>query len=733
MQANWQWVFRTSIVTAVGGCALGSWAQDSGFAGSDAASRAGAKLERVEIQAKPAGDNDLRRRASTAKQTYGREEMDRHGDTNVADVLGRLPGITMQGNAPRMRGLGAGYTLVLINGDPAPPGFALDQLDPAQVERIEVTKGPTANQSAQAVAGAINIILKDAPKKSQRDVRLGLGSNANLPTRSGSFTLGEKWGDLSLSLPVSLFEWRGVDATNTVRSAPGLDNALSFSEQIGYGLFHGHGINTTPRLSWKVSDDETLTWQSFLQKGVWDNDYRYTNTVRQGLPGLDDDGSFTGGWQNARSSLQWVKHLDGEQRIELKAGFSSSKGSYDGQTVRGGLPQRHTLATNADLSVMQAGNYSRLLDESHSLTAGWDLEWRQRDELREITEKGLPLAGNFEGQPFAARIERSALYAQDEWQISPQWSAYLGARFEQIATQSTGGDSPLRNTSQVLTPMLHVNFKLDAQGKDLIRASLTRSYKAPELSRLMARPAINAQFSDTRQSNTELTPDSVGNPALLPELATGLDIALEKYLPAGGLVSVAYFYRQVNDLMRNVTSLQTVAWATAPRWVSAPVNFSRATTQGLELEIKGRAGELFPAWVDAKLPLSLRSSVNIYRSNVEALPGPDNRLDGQQPWSANFGLDYRFSGLPLTVGGTLAFTPGYTTVQTATQALDQSRVRRLDWFAQWVFSPKLSARLAVNNAWPLDTQSQTLMADGFYSDTLRTGTTRINLGVDWKL
>ncbi|NBT93340.1 MAG: hypothetical protein EBT37_12365, partial [Betaproteobacteria bacterium] len=134
------------------------------------------------------------------------------GDTNVADVLQRLPGITMQGNAPRMRGLGAGYTLVLINGDPAPPGFALDQLDPAQVERIEVSKGPTASQSAQAVAGAINIILKEAPKRSQRDLRIGLGYRYERPSLGGSLTIGEKWGGISMSLPVSLFQWRGHGA-----------------------------------------------------------------------------------------------------------------------------------------------------------------------------------------------------------------------------------------------------------------------------------------------------------------------------------------------------------------------------------------------------------------------------------------------------------------------------------------------------------------------------------------
>eukprot|EP01136_Pigoraptor_vietnamica_P046015 Opistho-1_new@24731 len=84
-----------------------------------------AKLERVEINSRPQSDTDLRRKSQVAKQIYGREELDKFGDTNVADVLKRLPGVNVAGGAPRMRGLGGGYTLILINGDPAPPGFDL--------------------------------------------------------------------------------------------------------------------------------------------------------------------------------------------------------------------------------------------------------------------------------------------------------------------------------------------------------------------------------------------------------------------------------------------------------------------------------------------------------------------------------------------------------------------------------------------------------------------------------
>lgn len=717
-----------------------AWAQEipGGAPGGDssAASRPGGKLERVEIISKQATDNDLRRRSQVAKQIYGREELDKYGDTNVADVLKRLPGITMQGNAPRMRGLGSGYTLILLNGDPAPPGFALDQLDPAQVERIEVTKGPTANQSAQAVAGAINIILKDAPKVSQRDLRVGMNYTVDRPNISGSYTLGEKWDGFSLSLPISLFQWRNRNDSIVWRNAPGLDGQPSLVRQQGETLVFGHGINIGPRLNWRISDDETLTWQSFLQKGIWNNQNTYQNQVLAGTPALEDDGEYRGGWQSVRSNLQWVNHFSTTERLELKAGISESKGSLDGQTVRLGAPQRRTVGDSTDLSVTQAGNYSRLLNTEHNLTVGWDLEWRRRDETRTITEKGVPLLQDFEGQPFAARIARRALFAQDEWEINPQWSTYLGVRSEQIVSESEGVTAPPRNTSEVLTPMVHLNYKLTPTGRDLIRASVTRSYKAPELSALVARPNISSQFSDTSKANTEQAPDRTGNPALLPELATGLDIAFEKYLPAGGLISVGVFYRKVDDLIRSTTSLQNVGWSTVPRWVSQPLNFSKATTRGLELEVKGRGGELLPELFDAKLPLNLRGSVNFYQSSVEALPGPDNRLDGQQPWSGNFGFDYRMSvmgGMPVVLGGSLAFTPGYTTRQTLSQTLDTSRVRSVDLFAQFILSPKMSARVSVNNIAPLDSETLTQTSDGYSTSSLRSGRSSLNMGVEIKL
>ena len=711
-------------------CLSAAQAQEAG-ANPDSGPAPGAKLDRVEISTRQT-DTELRRRASTAKQIYGREELDKFGDTNVADVLQRLPGVTLQGNAPRLRGMSAGYTLILINGDPAPPGFALDQLDPALVERIEVSKGPTATQSAQAVAGTINIILKDAPKRSQRDLRVNTGYRFEKPTLSGSLTFGEKWGVVSLTLPISSSQWRGQIDSEIHRQSLADNGTPVDAIQKGDNRFQGQGINLGPVLTWRISDDETLSLQSFVQSGAWNNTTRYNNQVLAGSPALDGDSSNEGSWQLARSRLQWVNNFSADERIEVKAGIQASRGRFDNQ-IQGAMQQR-TLGDNREASLTQAGNYTRLINEAHSLALGWDLELRQREEKRDASVQGVALISSLQGQAFSAQVQKNALFVQDEWQISPQWSATLGLRHENIATQSTGMDVDLRNTSAVLTPMLHLAYKLNASGKDLIRASLTRSYKAPDINALLARPTPNSLYADLGQSNTVLAPDSVGNPALRPELATGLDMAYEKYLASGGLFSVGVFYREVSDLVRGVTSLQTSPdYATAPRWVSQALNFSSGRAAGLELEIKGRAGELLPVVFDPKLALSLRGALNYYRSEVDTLPGPDNRLDGQQPWSGTLGADYRFNTLPLTVGANFALTPDFVTRQSLSQTVALGRSRSIDMFARWMVQENVSMRLALSNIAPLASESLSSNTNGTSVYSARLARTGINLSAEIKL
>lgn len=699
-------------------------------------------LQRIEITGRQ-GATDLRRAARTAKQIYDREELDKYGDTNALDVMRRLPGVTIGGDGPRMRGLGAGYTQILINGDPMPQGFALDQLSPSQIERIEVLRAPTADQSAQAIAGTINIILKEAPRRAQRDLRLGLADGRRRPMGNANLTIGESGGGFAVSLPVSVFEWERENHVRIERRMPGTDGASSSSLQAGDQQVWGWGWNLGPRLNWKISDEQSLSLATFLQNGHWNNRTAYTTLAASGQPLLDDDPDQHGTWQNRRANLTWTNRFHADQSLELRAGVSQSRWTFDVRNLRQGSEVLRSVGHGADDNLTQAGKYSRLLGDAHGLTIGWDLEARQRSEQRDVTKFGQPVLPGFEGAPFEARLNRIALYVQDEWDLSPQWQLYLGLRHERIETRSEAQPDAkvpaVTNRSAVLSPLAHLTYKLDPKGRDMVRASLTRTYRAPSIGMLLPRPTVASQYTVTTLVNDPLMPDRIGNPSLKPELATGLDIAFEKYLPGGGMWSLGVFHRRIQDLMRTVTSVnpETVFWAKAPRYVARPQNISSATTSGIEFELKGRAAEFLPALVDKTNPLNLRTSLSLYRSRVTSLPGPDNRLDGQQPWSATFGFDQRLKGLPLTVGGSLSLNPAYDTQLTTVQTQQRSRTHTVDLYALWVLRQGLSMRLAVAEGaqpfGPPNGSITTLQTNGDFSRVERRTGPQVNFTVDIRL
>ena len=87
-------------------------------------------MGRVEIKSNRDNTMEERRQSTAAKIVIGREELDKQGDATLGEVLKRLPGVTIQGapgrgGAIRMRGLGGGYTQILLDGQRVPPGFSI--------------------------------------------------------------------------------------------------------------------------------------------------------------------------------------------------------------------------------------------------------------------------------------------------------------------------------------------------------------------------------------------------------------------------------------------------------------------------------------------------------------------------------------------------------------------------------------------------------------------------------
>lgn len=659
------------------------------------------QLEKVEITGGRGNDVQQRRQSTAAKIVIGRDEIDRFGDNTVGEVLKRLPGITLQGapgrgGAIRMRGLGSGYTQILLDGERVPPGFSIDSLSPEQIERIEIMRAPTAETGARAIAGTINIVTREGFRKRLNNLRGGFGIENGRVQPGMSWTRNDSVDALIYTFTLSALRTDRLteSTTTTVREddvAPGSSRTVETAESHDRRTsLHANG-----RLQWRGDKGASLVLMPLFIINETDStkrsrvDYATTYAAPHPLasPPYDSStGMVTGRYSLTRLGGQWNQALDGAGRLEVKGGIGH--GRWDGRTRRylrrddGSTPRAtpmdfNDLNDSRDTNTTLGGKYTTLLDNDHALVTGAEVEHNRRSETHSEADEA--------GDDFSARAVRLAAYAQDEWNVNPQWALHLGLRWEGIRTTSDMLDSggsvvDVANRSSVWTPLFHTVWKPDPKSRDQLRLSLTRSYRSPTLQNLIARPRESADNSETR-------PDRAGNPDLRPELATGIDLALERYLAGSGILSANVFHREISYYMRSVTALE------GTRWVARMRNVGDAVTQGIELEAKFRLSDVV---ADAP-PVDLRANGSVFRSRVKHVPGPDNRIDQQPEASVNLGADYRFRGTRLTLGGNLNWTPGYTTRLSDTQWAIQGKKLVTDAYALYAFSPEVQLRVTGSN------------------------------------
>jgi vitamin B12 transporter len=130
----------------------------------------------------------------------GRSEIEKSGETTVKDLLSRVPGLSFSqmgaagsSTTIEMRGLGAGYVLIRVDGidvsDPSQIQTApsLEHLLLGDVERIEVLRGSqSALYGGTAVAGVIDITTRGAAEKGiHHSLTVGGGSYGTASARYG--------------------------------------------------------------------------------------------------------------------------------------------------------------------------------------------------------------------------------------------------------------------------------------------------------------------------------------------------------------------------------------------------------------------------------------------------------------------------------------------------------------------------------------------------------------------
>ena len=656
-------------------------------------------MGRVEIKSNRDNDTEVRRQSTAAKIVIGREELDKQGDSTLGEVLKRLPGVTIQG-APgrgggiRMRGLGGGYTQILMDGQRVPPGFSIESITPDMVEKVEILRAPTAETGARAIAGTINIVLREGVRTNPDDLKVGSSFEHGHRSDSVNWTHNIKSEGLNGTMTLSAMNaWRPEDNDAlTVTDATGLSTTRLSRNTLNLG--HREGMNANARLMWRGEEGRTLILMPFVVYSEYSSlgQIAETKTINGGSP-VSDSANTTNNSRFVLTRLngQWNQRFSADSRFEFKFTLGQSEYNYRfSQVAAGNTGLFNSLQESQsfkDLSQSWNGKLTQVLGNGHQLVSGMELEGVRRTEVAnaEVADD----VGNMR-----ARTQRWAAYTQDEWSINPKWSAHAGIRYESILTEGRNEEGQKNNNSSVLTPLLHAVWKPIPESRDQVRMSLTRSYKTPTLFDLVGKTALS------RDTNSPTRTDRISNPGLKPELAVGIDLAFERYLAGGGVLSANVFRRNISDLIRYVTTERyDTVWAPGQRrFVSSPTNVGDAITQGLELEAKFALNQV---WSEA-LPMDVRSNISFFNSKVLDVPGPDNRLDQQPKMTANLGADYRIRAIPLTLGGNININPDYDTRRSLQQWRYQGAKRVADVYGVWKFNPATSLRLTISNLVPRD-------------------------------
>ena len=268
---------------------------------------AATQLERVEIIGGACNaDTESRRQSTAAKIVIGREEIDRHGDANVADVLKRLPGVTLggrpgRGGDIRMRGLGA-----RLHADPDQrrahaTGHA--QLDTLSPEQIRAHRGdaiyPPRKPAPVRLPATINIVLREDVKRRLNNVQITASQENGHIDPTASWTRADTLGAFSYNLSGTVNHRRSDDdATSVTLSeglAPGRIDAHNTSQD------ERTGVHLGGRLQWRLGPGETLALMPFayLSKG-----HNQAQADRLAVTGAQDPTDYTHYDARSRSMLR---------------------------------------------------------------------------------------------------------------------------------------------------------------------------------------------------------------------------------------------------------------------------------------------------------------------------------------------------------------------------------------------------------------------------------------------
>jgi outer membrane receptor protein involved in Fe transport len=590
------------------------------------------RAETVVVQ----GEITYRNRSEETVQTleYGQDYFQRFEPLTAGDALKRVPSVTflsdvIESDGARLRGLDPGYTQILINGEKVPGSsadrsFFLDRIPAELIDRVEIVRSSSARRSGDALAGTLNIILRDGYELDGGYVRAGglyfddgefkesLGAVYGGAVGPGRLIIGGnlqgrynpkikkslRYGDSPENNPtfrVDDFDNR-EDQTDT-------RDGTDYSFNAEYGVETESGLDMTFS-GFYVKTDRTTDERSF----EYDDPTAITGPVRTATPGnlLTDNANiaaidqenyslravFDQEWSagETKFKLGFANFEEDVYETEDEIDFDRSTPRYTGDLTTTALSDEEasaeishkfdvgTGALEFGLSYQDKSRDTEILTQRNrfniatSIRDGWNQFTDNPNEVRTPWTNLLPEAGGLNTLE-EERLDGFVVLDGEAGRIS--WET--GLRYETTDVSITDltvapADQTRTTDYAFFLPSAHIKF--DVTEADRLSASVARTVRRPNFD-FISPALLEAELGDN---------DLLGNPYLEPESAWGLDVGYERRLGKAGVFGVNVFYRDVSDLIEVANT--GVEGSEGPgTFVLQPQNTGDGSVYGIELDL----------------------------------------------------------------------------------------------------------------------------------------------------
>ena len=522
---------------------------------------------------------------------------------------------------------------LLGNSFAFPPRWGF--VSPEEIESVSVLYGPfSAQYAGNSFGGVVNLNTR-TPTTFEAHANLQgfaqnfelYGTDATFKGNHQSASIGNQVDDLSFLVTVDRLEnesqpMQFSSATATSASAGSrtvVTGAYLDQDQVGATRvnFGATSVDQSAQMNAKIklAYDIHPTLKATYSVGVWDLDSRVDvkSYLKDAAGNAVYNGRVTFNGQNYNVSgftPSQAQALHIMQAIDLKSntnGFFDwqlTLSDYDYQQDRSsastfassniattaGNPYVNRAGRITDLAgtgwtVLDARGTFRPLDghgDQHVIDVGYHID---RYALESTTHSTADWSGGSKGAFFASaqgETKTQALYAQDKWQLNPQWAVIFGGRTEYWQAkhgqnQSTTSTADYASQSETkFSPKISVSYEPDALTNQAwgFRAAAGQAYRFPTVSELY-------------QSLTQGSTIVENNPNLKPEEVMSAELTAERRF-ANGLVRASLFHESKFDALVS----QTVANGTRIPFGSGTCtaatcayieNIDHVRTNGIEL------------------------------------------------------------------------------------------------------------------------------------------------------